>query len=442
MSQHYYVQLPPEKYYNSKTTTIKSTKYPAISTRSTVVKRPSIRSDTFLLAKKVNQTKPKVQKQYSVRTDIRRLPPIQIPIRSNSIPSRKKRVTAVQSTIAARPKPKYVSSFTYQRDPVQKPVYIPERRNSVHYVSTRPVYHRKLTPPAKDTSDVNRRIRIGKHDYIVQRRTEAADVLHNDRQTETIVEERRPKRVVRVLRESPRREDDVYYVKPVSPPLRRQTVIRKSTPPVEYIRVKKTPPPPPIRSRRSPRTETIYLDKDQSIPHNDDYIYIDEDGNEVKFIDEQSATPRYVEYTYEDDRDKRRERKVIYIDEIEKQPTPEPQIIVVEDREKRHVPESEVIYVKEAEPRRSHQPDVIYVEEKEERHSHQPEVIYVEQEQQEQHSYQPEVIYVEQEQQEQYVNEPNVIYVDDTYRSSHQPDVIYVEDHDDRDLYEPEVIYV
>ena len=130
---------------------------------------------------------------------------------------------------------------------------------------------------------------------------------------ESPIESPRPRRIVRVLRDSPYRDDDnVYYIESESP--RRTAVARK--PPTEYIYVDETPAP--IRHYRSPRSEIVYVDEERPNEYDDEYIYVDENGNEIDFIDEYDYPPRYVEYAYDND-DKYRRRsqkpKVIYVED-------------------------------------------------------------------------------------------------------------------------------
>ncbi|CAF0998225.1 unnamed protein product [Adineta ricciae] len=451
------------------TTTIKTTRNPSNSTRVNIAKRPSLRSDTFLLVKKANEARYKMKKDDTVRQSTQRLPAIRVPAQTTSMPPQKKRVTTIRTITIPQRTPKYAASTTYREDPGPQPVYVPKRQDSPRYPPKRPsVYQLKSPTPAKDTMDISQRVRIGKHDYVVQRKTEDTGYKNTDRQTETIVE--RPQRTVRILRKSPQQEredddDDVYYLKPA--PQRRSTVIRKRTPPAGYIRMKKSSST--LDTRRSPRTEVIYLDEDQSASRTESYVYIDEDGNEVKIIDEKDSTPRYVKYAYDDDRGERRSRepKVIYIDKRDKRPSPEPQVIVVKEKEKRPTPESQVIVVKEKEKRptpehqvivvketekrptpepqiivvketakqRAPEPEVVYVTETDNRRVRQPEVVYV------QDQPRPELYYLG-EPQEQYVDHSNVVYVDNTHPSSYQPDVIYVEDDQYPPSYQPDVIYV
>lgn len=133
------------------------------------------------------------------------------------------------------------------------------------------------------------------------------------------IERTRPQRVVRVLREAPYREeeedDDVYYVEPA--PRRRIKVVRRPPPPpTEYVYVDEAPAQ--IRRRRpSRRPEVVYVDDDQPVQYEDEYIYVDEDGNEVQFVDDdQKQSPsQHVEYIYDDQIDKRRKSKVIYVED-------------------------------------------------------------------------------------------------------------------------------
>jgi hypothetical protein len=91
-------------------------------------------------------------------------------------------------------------------------------------------------------------------------------------------------------------------------------------PPAEYVYVDDAPTQ--VRHRRAPaprrHSEPYYVDDGgQPIDHNGDYIYVDEDGNEVEVIDERNQSPEYVQYIYDDDRDKRRSHKpkVIYVED-------------------------------------------------------------------------------------------------------------------------------
>ncbi len=94
-------------------------------------------------------------------------------------------------------------------------------------------------------------------------------------------------------------------------------VVRRSSP-KEYVYADE--PTSPTRHRRARRPEVAYADDDQAGEYGNDYIYVDEDGNEVDFNDKRNASAHYVEYVYDDDDDEKDRRrshkpKVIYVDD-------------------------------------------------------------------------------------------------------------------------------
>ncbi len=138
------------------------------------------------------------------------------------------------------------------------------------------------------------------------------------------------------------REDDGFYYLATPPTLRtpiiRTPVIRRATP-TEYVHVEEAPAS--IRHRRSSVPEIVYVDEPQAIRYEDEYIYIDKDGHEVNYINEQKSSPRYVEYIYEDKKDKRRLHGS--------------DIIYVDDKHERRLGGSEIIYLDD-EPTHSRRP--------------------------------------------------------------------------------------
>lgn len=93
---------------------------------------------------------------------------------------------------------------------------------------------------------------------------------------------------------------------------------------------------PSIRHRRPRRpAEVVYVDDDQPVEYEDEYMYVDEDGNEVDFNNERNHSPSYVEYVYDDEKDRRRSHK--------------PKVVYVDDDD-------------EKDKRRSHKPKIIYVD--------------------------------------------------------------------------------
>ncbi|CAF1553587.1 unnamed protein product, partial [Adineta steineri] len=121
-------------------------------------------------------TKLKVRKDNLVKTSSQRLPTVETPVRSISTSLEKKGAQILYSKSFNQPTSKYVSTSTYLRDSDQKPANVPKRHKSAYHSSSpAPVYQRKSTPPFKDFSDIPPRLRIGKHDYIVQRRNLTPD---------------------------------------------------------------------------------------------------------------------------------------------------------------------------------------------------------------------------------------------------------------------------
>ncbi len=127
--------------------------------RVTVVKRPSIRSDTYLLV----ADKP-------VKTSVRQLPVIKVPARSTSIPTVKRRVQVIPRNGGSQSLPRYVSTSIVRRDPEHKNIYLTKKRNGVYYSSS----------ASDDLSDRPRRTRLANHEYIVQRRKPAVDYIYDD----------------------------------------------------------------------------------------------------------------------------------------------------------------------------------------------------------------------------------------------------------------------
>lgn len=106
--------------------------------------------------------------------------------------------------------------------------------------------------------------------------------------------------------DEPRPRERVVY-ETVQP--RRKHVVRRPSP-TEYVYEDDEIPAPVVRvrARSRPRPEVVYVDDD----YEQDYIYVDENGNEVEIVDD-----RDHDYVYEDDyeRDRRRHRqpKVVYV---------------------------------------------------------------------------------------------------------------------------------
>ena len=144
-------------------------------------------------------------------------------------------------------------------------------------------------------------------------------------------------RIVRVVRDRSYRDpDDVYYVD--SEPSRvvyetrprRKTIVRRPSP-TEYVYVDEVPNPTVRRRERviaapPARKEVIYVDEAEieeeprrqpKVEYVDEYVYVDENGNEVEVVREQNPTSsKYVEYVYEDELDQRRSKpsRVVYVD--------------------------------------------------------------------------------------------------------------------------------
>jgi len=138
--------------------------------RVTVVKRPSIRSDTYLLLEKPNETALIVRKNNPVKTSIRQLPVIKVPARSISIPTAKRRVQVIHKNSGSQSLPKYVSTSIVRRDPVNKNIYLTKKLNGGYYSSS----------ASDDLSVRPRRTRLANHEYIVQRRKPAVDYIYDD----------------------------------------------------------------------------------------------------------------------------------------------------------------------------------------------------------------------------------------------------------------------
>lgn len=143
-------------------------------------------------------------------------------------------------------------------------------------------------------------------------------------------------RIVRVVRDRPHRDpDDVYYVESEpqrvvyeTRPSRRQTIVRRSSP--EYVYVDEAPTTAVRRRERiiaaPPRKEVIYVDeseieeqprRQQKVEYIDEYVYVDENGNEVEVVREQNpSSSKYGDHVYEDEIDQRRSKpsKVVYVD--------------------------------------------------------------------------------------------------------------------------------
>lgn len=91
-------------------------------------------------------------------------------------------------------------------------------------------------------------------------------------------------------------------------------MIRRPPPPqtTEYVYADEVPAR--VRSRRP---EVVYVDDDRPVEYEDEYIYVDEHGNQVDVVNQRRKSPQYVEYIYEDELDRKRSQKpkVIYVDD-------------------------------------------------------------------------------------------------------------------------------
>jgi hypothetical protein len=127
---------------------------------------------------------------------------------------------------------------------------------------------------------------------------------------------------------APREHQEVYYTEPEptrvvyeSATPRRKAIVRRSSP-GEFIYVDEAAGTPIVRRReRAPRSEVVYLDGEQSTEYIDEYVYLDEAGNEIDVVQERNpSSSQHIEYVYEDERDKRivRPKKVVYVDADDK----------------------------------------------------------------------------------------------------------------------------
>ncbi|CAF3807310.1 unnamed protein product [Rotaria sp. Silwood1] len=283
--------------------------------RPTAVKQPSPRSDTYALPTKRNDVNPRISKDDLIDKNSRRtIPPKERFTRNTSTPPEYRRRTNV-----ARPIQKNRNS---PDDYPRKPLRLSNKQNGVYRSSSPSAYYQKSSSLSRDISQRPRRMHVGNNEYVIERRRQPSDYVYDDYRTETPIDRRRSQRVVRVLRDAPYRDyddyddDDVYYVEPTS--TRRSKVVRKPPPPQprEYVYVDESPSS--NRHHRSSRREVVYVDDDRPIEYEDEYIYVDENGNEIDFIDDQHPSRQYIEYIDDnDDRDRRRSRKskVIYVDD-------------------------------------------------------------------------------------------------------------------------------
>ena len=144
-------------------------------------------------------------------------------------------------------------------------------------------------------------------------------------------------RIVRVVRDRPYRDpDDVYYVDAEPSRVvyetrpRRQTIVRRPSP-TEYVYVDEAPTTAVRRRERivaapPPRKEVIYVDEPEiqeeprrqaKVEYVDEYVYVDQNGNEVEVVREKDpSSSKHVEYAYDDELDYRRSKpsRVVYVD--------------------------------------------------------------------------------------------------------------------------------
>ncbi|CAF3153094.1 unnamed protein product [Rotaria sp. Silwood2] len=288
--------------------------------RPTAAKQSSPRSDTYALSTKRNEVNTRVSKDDLVQKNSRRIVPSKERfVRNPSTPPENRRVEPIRRNDVIRPIQKNRNLPNDRQDFPPKPLRFANKQNGANRSSTPPAYYQKSSSLSRDVSQKPRRMRIANNEYVIERRRQPSDYVYDDYRTESPIERRRPQRVVRVLRDTPYRDyeddDDAYYVEPAS--TRRPRVVRRP-PPREYVYVDDSPTP--SRHHRSGRREVIYVDDERPSEYEDEYIYVDENGNEIDFIDERNPSKQYVEYIDDDDdddRDRRRSRKskVIYVDD-------------------------------------------------------------------------------------------------------------------------------
>ncbi|CAF4128018.1 unnamed protein product [Rotaria socialis] len=272
--------------------------------RPTAVKQPSPRSDIYPLPAKRYQVNPRTSKDDFMQPDFRRAPPKERFAR-NSSPMFNNRYAG---SMRRNEPPRIMHNnrkSSFDEDARHKPLRFISKHNRSHRSSSPPATNnrRPISLP-RNALQKQRRIHETNDNYDVERRKQPVRYVHDDYRSDISYERRRrPQRMVRVLRETPYRDNDYYYDDEYddayydeSP--RRPSVMRRA-PPKEYVFLDETPKP--VRRSRSRRSEIVYDDDDRPIQYEDEIVYVDEHGNEVEFVDERSSSKRYVEYVDDDD---------------------------------------------------------------------------------------------------------------------------------------------
>ncbi|CAF0976886.1 unnamed protein product [Rotaria sordida] len=286
--------------------------------RPTAVKQSSPRSDTYALPTKRNEVNTRVSKDDMVSKNSQHIPRKERFARNFSTPPPQQRRTEfAHRNDVTRPVQKNRNLPNDQQDFPRKPLHFANKKTGAYRSSSPPAYYQKSSSLPRNIPQKSRRMRVANNEYIIERRRQPMDYIYDDYRTETPVERRRrSQRVVRVLRDTPYQDyddDDVYYVEPAST---RQPRKAQRPSPREYIYVDETSAP--TRHHRSGRREVVYIEDDEpQIEYEDEYIYVDENGNEIDFIDEGNPSKQYVEYIDDDGRDRRRSHKskILYVDD-------------------------------------------------------------------------------------------------------------------------------
>ncbi|CAF2154696.1 unnamed protein product [Rotaria magnacalcarata] len=274
--------------------------------RPTAVKKASPRSDIYPLPTKRNQVNPRTSKDDFIQPDFRRAPPKERSVRNFSPVSNNRHA----GNMRRNEPPRIIRNnrkSSFDEDARHKPLHFISKHNDNHRSSSPPATNnrRSVTLP-RNAPQKQRRIHDTNDNYDVERRRQPVRHVYDDYRSDIQYERRRrPQRVVRVLRETPYRDNDYYYDDEYddayydeSP--RRPAVTRRA-PPKEYVFLDETPKP--VRRSRSRHSEIVYDDDERPIQYEDEVIYVDEHGNEVEFVDERSPSKRYVEYADDDDDD-------------------------------------------------------------------------------------------------------------------------------------------
>ncbi|CAF3134855.1 unnamed protein product [Rotaria sp. Silwood2] len=195
MSQSYHEQFRENQRNNNQNGLFSNSKATAgnklPTQRPTAAVKQPIRSDTFTLPRKRNETNFKVPKLNQAQNGSRPQRPVKKPTIINStLPVEQKPIEKMRKNGGTRPTMRQSNLFMDRGNIQRKPVRFSNDYNNTYYSSSpasAPVHYQKSAPLAdplpRDALDKSRRMRISNDDYVIHRRKDSPAYAYTDYKT-------------------------------------------------------------------------------------------------------------------------------------------------------------------------------------------------------------------------------------------------------------------